>query len=75
LLRYPPETDEQKKNLYAWFATRTPPISVEKTPKIIEDVEALYGKKTWGAVGVFHLFSSPHSTPHLFALIILYPAF
>ncbi|RDW63359.1 dienelactone hydrolase [Coleophoma cylindrospora] len=48
---YPPNTDEQKKNLYAWFDTRTPAIGAERTPKIIKDVEALYGKKTWGVVG------------------------
>jgi hypothetical protein len=26
---------------------------VEKTPKIIKDIEKIYGKKTWGAVGVY----------------------
>lgn len=51
--RYPPETEDQKKNIYAWFETRTPAISAERTPRLIKDIEELYGKKTWGAVGVF----------------------
>lgn len=70
--RYPPETEEQKTKLYAWFGTRTPQISVEKTPKILEDIEGMYGKKTWGAVGVIYLLSSspwassdpPHHLTH-----------
>lgn len=44
-------TEEQKTNMYAWFGPRTPAIGVAKIPKIISDIEALYGKKTWGAVG------------------------
>ena len=60
-------TEEQKKNLYAWFGPRTPPTGVAKIPKIIADIEAVYGKKTWGAVGfcwggkVVSLISGPET--------------
>jgi dienelactone hydrolase len=62
-------TEEQKKDLYAWFGPRTPPTGVAKTPKIIADIEAAYGKKkSWGAVGfcwggkVVSLISGPGSS-------------
>lgn len=44
-------TEEQKKGLYSWFPTRMPPSGAAKIPKIITDIEAVYGSKTWGAVG------------------------
>jgi hypothetical protein len=50
--RYPPETEEQKTALYSWFPSRTPQTAVPKIPKILKDIEDVYGKKTWGAVGV-----------------------
>jgi dienelactone hydrolase len=49
--RYPPVTEEQKTALYTWFRTRTPPTGAVKIPKILADIEAAYGPKTWGAVG------------------------
>jgi len=48
---YPPETEEQKKALYGWFESRTPPTGAEKIPAIVKGIEEKYGKKTWGAVG------------------------
>ena len=48
---YPPDTEEKKARLYAWFGPRTPPTGVVKIPKIIADIEEKYGKKTWGGVG------------------------
>ena len=48
---YPPDTEDKQKSLYGWFSTRGPSIGVERTPKILNDIEKLYGKKTWGAVG------------------------
>jgi len=45
-------TDYQKEKLNSWFSTRTPLIGAAKIPQIITDLETVYGKKTWGAVGV-----------------------
>ncbi|KAH9212262.1 hypothetical protein DL95DRAFT_368644 [Leptodontidium sp. 2 PMI_412] len=65
---YPPTTEEQKTALFGWFATRGPALGVEKAPKILADIEAAYGKKTWAALGfcwggkVISLTSGP-STP------------
>jgi hypothetical protein len=50
--RYPPVTDEQTQLLYKWFSTRTPDIYVPKVPKILEEIEATYGKKKWAGLGV-----------------------
>jgi hypothetical protein len=49
---YPPVTEDQQKNLYAWFSTRGPNIAVTRIPKLLEDIESVYGKKTWAALGV-----------------------
>jgi len=51
-IRYPPTTEEKKAALYGWFSTRGPALGVEKAPKILADIEAAYGKKTWAALGV-----------------------
>jgi dienelactone hydrolase len=48
---YPPDTEEKKANLYAWFGPRTPPTGAVRIPAIISSIEEKYGKKTWGAVG------------------------
>ncbi|KAG4423825.1 hypothetical protein IFR04_002970 [Cadophora malorum] len=48
---YPPTTEEKKTALYGWFSTRGPALGVEKAPKILADIEAAYGKKTWAALG------------------------
>jgi len=48
---YPPNTEEKKASLYAWFGPRGPSIAVSALPGVIRDVECVYGKKTWGAVG------------------------
>lgn len=49
---YPPDTDEKKKSLYAWFGTRGPETGVAKVPKMMRDIEATYGKKMWAGLGV-----------------------
>lgn len=46
-------TDEQKEKFFSWYSLRTPLIGAARVPQIIADIEAAYGKKTWGAVGVF----------------------
>jgi hypothetical protein len=56
---YPPVTDEQKTQLYSWFSTRDPTMGVSKIPKILADIEAAYGKKTWAALGVSFFPPSP----------------
>jgi hypothetical protein len=48
---YPPDTEEKKKNLYAWFGPRTPPTGGVRIPSIISSIEDAHGKKTWGDVG------------------------
>ncbi|KAG0650081.1 putative aim2 family [Hyphodiscus hymeniophilus] len=48
---HPPLTEEQGKLLSDWFPPRMPHIGAVRIPKIISDIEAVYGKKTWGAVG------------------------
>ncbi|KAG9240186.1 Alpha/Beta hydrolase protein [Calycina marina] len=48
---YPPETDDQKAKLGGWFPSHGPPTGVAKIPKVLEDVQETYGKKTFGAVG------------------------
>jgi hypothetical protein len=53
LLRYPPVNEEQKKALGAWFPSRTPATGMAKIPKILANIEGVYGKKTWAAIGVF----------------------
>lgn len=49
--RYPPVTDEHTKLLYGWFSTRTPEKYVPNVPKILESIEAMYGKKNWAGLG------------------------
>lgn len=44
-------TDEQKAGLYSWFPTRMPPTGAAKIAKLLKDIEAVYGAKTWGAAG------------------------
>ena len=48
---YPPDTEEKKANLFAWFGPRHPSTVAGRIPAIISSIEGKYGKKTWGAVG------------------------
>ncbi|KAL2065655.1 hypothetical protein VTL71DRAFT_3325 [Oculimacula yallundae] len=65
---YPPTTEEKKTALYSWFSTRGFDLGVKKSPKILADIESVYGKKKWAALGfcwggkVISLLSGP-STP------------
>jgi len=49
---YPPTDDEKKQKLGAWFATRGPPMALEKLPKILKDIKSFAPSITaFGAIG------------------------
>jgi hypothetical protein len=52
-LKVPPRHRRKEKALSTWFSPRTPvTIAVPRIPQILASIEEIYGKKTWGAVGV-----------------------
>ena len=62
--RYPPNTDQKKKDLGAWFGKHPPTGVAEALPKYVEALNAKYPSvKSWAVLGVSDpSTSSPRGT-------------
>jgi hypothetical protein len=50
---YPPDTDEKKKNLGAFFEKHSPPSVAEKVPGYVQAVQEKHPEiKSWAILGV-----------------------
>ena len=49
---YPPDTDEKRAGVAAWFKTALPPLHIPKVPGIVAAAEQAFPRvKTWGVLG------------------------
>ena len=60
-----PDTEDKEKSLYAWFIPRTASlIGAPRIPHILSSIQAIYGPKTWGAVGIRLCHIAPSTILH-----------